>query len=608
MNSFDMTKYKDELPTNTITKIKKILYNLGIYPIETNWNNSAKGFYSVSVVIKDTNLSTNGKGTTPLYALASAYGEMMERLQNQSFFKLSIDLSPQALQYRGFYYAPDEKKMSINEVLNSKDDWVQIQMSKVRRDIDKRELLKKWKDISYENTYCDFVALPYLNLTNSKLSYIPIKMISKMYMSNGMCAGNTIEEALVQGLSEVFERAVNKAIVLDKIIPPTIPRDYIMKFPRIEAMIREIESSGNYKILVKDCSLDKSYPVVGVIFIDQSDQTYFIKFGSHPMFEVALERTLTELLQGQNIRSMKGVKEFSYKNPIDNEDNNLMGILVNGSGYYPTELFNKKSSYEFKGFKEAKGWSNKEMLNYLVNLLRKEGYDIFVRDSSYLGFPSYHIIVPELSEIEKFDDIDSLEEYADFVKMKNTIRNLQYQSNEEIEELLHLMKKRNIGGAASIPQFLNIQTKNIFPWYYGTIDLFITAAYYKIGDFENSYKNFDNFLKTVSINPLNKGVYNFYKCVRDYIGTRADNLSERESINILSTFYPLSMINKVTSYFKNEENIFTLFGQLKCWNCNKCDVKGSCSYDRVEKVYKILKYNYSITRINQYDMKNLLFN
>ena len=51
-----------------------------------------------------------------------------------------------------------------------------------------------------------------------------------------------------------------------------------------------------------------------------------IKFGSHPIFELALERTLTELLQGQDVRNMKGVKEFSYKNPIDNEVANLIGM------------------------------------------------------------------------------------------------------------------------------------------------------------------------------------------------------------------------------------------------------------------------------------------
>ena len=197
---------------NTINKIRNILNNLGIFPVETGWQNSAESFYSVNLMVQNTNITTNGKGTTYEYALASGYGELMERLQNQSFFRLNADLSPEALQYKGFYYAPDEKYMSINDVLNSGEDWINIQMSRITSNIDKRELLEKWKLVSYEDAPSDFVTLPYKNLQTGGKSYIPIKMISKMYMSNGMCAGNTMAEALVQGVSEIFERYVNKKI------------------------------------------------------------------------------------------------------------------------------------------------------------------------------------------------------------------------------------------------------------------------------------------------------------------------------------------------------------------------------------------------------------
>ncbi|MBF8984390.1 YcaO-like family protein [Lutibacter sp. B2] len=90
--------------------------------------------------------------------------------------------------------------------------------------------------------------------------------------------------------------------------PPTIPKSYLEDFPKINNMIKQIDSNGNYEVIVKDCSLNKGYPVVCVLYINKDDQTYFIKFGAHPIFEIAVERTLTELFQGQNIKSMKGVK------------------------------------------------------------------------------------------------------------------------------------------------------------------------------------------------------------------------------------------------------------------------------------------------------------
>jgi ribosomal protein S12 methylthiotransferase accessory factor len=591
MNLSSDVKYKDELPINTIYRIKKILNSIGIKTIEINWKNSAKGFYSVSVKVKGTNLSTNGKGTTPKYALASAYGELMERLQNQSFFRLSMDLSPEALKYEGFYYAPDEKHIDIKELENSNEEWMKIQISKMKSDIDIHEILKKWKAVCYEDVPSDFTALPYVNLINNKLSYIPIKMISKMYMSNGMCAGNTIEEALVQGISEVLERAVNTEIVMDKIIPPTIPISYIKKFPRLHDMIKEIECSGNYKIIVKDCSLDKGYPVVGVIFINKTDQTYFIKFGAHPAFEIALERTLTELLQGQNVRYMLGVKEFSYEYDMVDKYNNLMGIFTTGSGYYPAELFSREFSYEFKEFKDVEQWNNKEILNHLLKLLNSRGYDVFVRDVSYLGFPSFHVIIPGLSEIDKFDDIRTIDEYAEYVKVKKMIRNIENVSDKEINKLLEHMKGRYDSGPASIHQLINLQTKNTLPWYYENIDLFIAAAYYKIKDYSNAYKAFDKFLKYVQPNPYNKSLYVYYKCVRDYMGTRMNNLEQNHGVNLLKTFYPMNMITKVMCQFGVPEHIFSRFGKMRCWNCKKCRIRESCSYDSVEEIYKKLKHS-----------------
>jgi ribosomal protein S12 methylthiotransferase accessory factor len=604
MNSITVSKYKDEMPEITIAKIKKILNNFGLIPVESNWKNSAKDFFSLSVSIKGTNISTNGKGTTAVFATASAYAELMERLQNQSFFRLSQDLSPEAFSYESFYYAPDERYMSMDEVLNSEDDWIKIQMNKVRKDIDKNELLKKWKKISFEDVHSDFVALPYLNLFNNKLSYIPVKMISKMYMSNGMCAGNSTEEALVQGLSEVFERVANRIILLNKIVPPTVPRDYIKKFPRIDKMIMELENSGNYQVIVKDCSLGKMYPVVGVILVNKMDQTYFVKFGSHPIVEIALERTLTELLQGQDIRSMRGVKEFSYKNTMDSEKNNLIGILVNGSGYYPSEIFSSNFSYEFKPFDNLQGRSNNELLSYLKDILKKEGYNIFVRDVSYLGFPSFHIIVPGFSEVENIDDIESLDEYAGYVGLKKMIRNINNISDEKLTENLNYIKNYKIGGITPTAQFINLHTRGDFTWFYSSIDLFKAAVYYKSGDFVNAYKEFDDFLKNICQTTADKELFIYYKCVRDYIGTRIDNLSIKESINLLKVFYPVSMIKKVYYQFEKHELIFKHFGYMNCWNCMECDVKDKCSYKEIERVYKVLKHQCSVNSVNQLNLMN----
>ncbi|WP_432663265.1 YcaO-like family protein [Wukongibacter baidiensis] len=607
MNSLSQRKYKDELPLNTINRIRNIFTDLGILTVETNWQNSAKDFYSVTLSVENTSIKSNGKGTTNEYALASAYAELLERIQNQSHFRLSMDFSKENFEYMGFFYAPDEKCLTTSELLNSDEDWINTQLERIEPTIDIKELLDKWTYISYEHIPCDFISLPYLNISNNKLSHIPIKMVSKMYMSNGMCAGNTPQEALVQGISEIIERHVNKEIILNKITPPTIPREYIKKYPRIESMINSIESSGNYSVILKDCSLNEGYPVIGVIFINRDDQSYFIKFGSHPIFEIAAERTLTELLQGQNVRSMMGVKEFSYKTAIDDEHDNLINILVNGSGIYPMELFSHEFSYEFKEFETVHELNNVEMFKYMVNFIENKGFSIFVRDVSYLNFPSYHVIIPGLSEIEKFDDIRALERYSRYNTVKRHIRNLEKLSTESINEIFSFFEEEKYNRFSSISQFLNFKTKAIFPWYYSNIDLFIGSLHYHLGNLYEAFNIFDRFISYLKLgNYKNKIEITYYKCIRDYIGARVDGLSQSDAIEILKLFYPVNIISGMLGDIGNPEAIFNRYGQLQCWNCDECKLKAHCFTQITEGIYKTLKERYAANPIDQRALKKLL--
>lgn len=607
MSSLSQRKYKDELPLNTINRIRNILTNLDILTVETGWQNSAEGFYSVNLAVENTNIKSNGKGTTSEYALASAYAELLERIQNQAHFRLSMDFSIEDFEYMGFFYTPDEKCLSIDDILSSNEDWIQTQFSRMKSKIDKAELLNKWIDVSYENTPCNFVAIPYLNIKNNQLSYIPIKMVSKMYMSNGMCAGNTPYEAIVQGISEILERHANKEIIMKKITPPTIPREHLKDYPRIAKMINRIEMSGNYSVVVKDCSLDQGYPVVGVIFITKDNQSYFIKFGSHPIFEIAVERTLTELLQGQNIKNMMGLKEFSYKPSISNEHENLINILVNGSGIYPSQLFSNRFSYEFNEFKDIKELSNKEILYYLINFLQDKGYDIFIRDVSYLGFPSFHIIIPGLSEIEEIDNIEAIENYSSYNRVKKHMRNLENLPEESINEIFSFFKGDDYNRGASIAQFLNLKTKNKFPWYYTKVDLFLGSLYYRRGNFRKAYDVFDKFIKYLKIiSPKNKIEITFYKCVRDYIGTIIDGLNRNQAIDTLKQFYPLNIINGVINDIGDSELILNRYGELQCWNCHECKLQSNCLNHETERIYKSLKEKYASNPIFQENLKNIL--
>ncbi|MBF8984391.1 hypothetical protein IZY60_12675 [Lutibacter sp. B2] len=245
------------------------------------------------------------------------------------------------------------------------------------------------------------------------------------------------------------------------------------------------------------------------------------------------------------------------------------------------------------------------MFNYLVQLLQKQGYDVFIRDVSFLGFPSFHVIVAGFSEIDEFNDIKSLDEYAEYNNIKKYIRNIENISNQQIKEIMHFFSNSNYNSAASITQLLNIPVKDIFPWYYMKIDLFITAIYCNRGDYIKAHKAINRFIENMQKNPYNKMESTYYKCARDYIGTKINQLEEYPAITQLSTFYPLSIIQRIINDFGKPEQSLTRYDQIKCFNCNECTLKKHCLYEQVEQLYMKLKTRYTENPIDQNNLKEL---
>ncbi len=69
-------------------------------------------------------------------------------------------------------------------------------------------------DLQSGNYDRGIVTLPYVRQSDNETVYIPQSIIGNLFVSNGMSAGNTKNEARVQGLSEVFERFVKTVLLL----------------------------------------------------------------------------------------------------------------------------------------------------------------------------------------------------------------------------------------------------------------------------------------------------------------------------------------------------------------------------------------------------------
>lgn len=215
-----------------------------------------------------------------------------------------------------------------------------------------------------------------------------------------MAAGNTYYEGLSQGLCEIIERYVQREFYFNNITPPTIPEDYIKNnYPYEFYLMKLIENQSNLKIIVKDCSLGKQFPVVGIIIHDYKNNLVGIKFGADLDIKIAIQRCFTELLQGVNISNIIKLSKLNFIDKNNKEYfNNFRNIVCTGIGQYPISFFSDYSTYKFSP-NENKYYSNKDKFFFLLKIIQKAGFkDIYIRDVSFMKFPSFFIIIPGMSE------------------------------------------------------------------------------------------------------------------------------------------------------------------------------------------------------------------
>ena len=231
-----------------------------------------------------------GKGRTDSYAKASAYGEMIERIQNLAFYMMLVYPSePEtgfSVRNRPFKYYPDEKALMGEEL---------------RRGIVR---LSRNDPSPYDFLLAKpAIGVPFWNVFSACTEHLPFRALQVIVGSNGMCSGNTPAEALIHGICEVLERHVLKQLFLSPRSPPDVPFEFFAGHGMHEDLNRLAESN-NYSVHVKDCSLGLRLPVIGLLIRDRHEG-YAFGLGADPSPVTALERCFTEMCQGGRLRFKK---------------------------------------------------------------------------------------------------------------------------------------------------------------------------------------------------------------------------------------------------------------------------------------------------------------
>ena len=509
---------KDLPLEQTIANMSGILADLGIKIEIASWRNIIPNVWSLHIRDAHSPMCfTNGKGATKEGALASALGEFIERLSNNHFFAEAF--WGEDIANLPFVHYPNERwfKPGPEDALP-----VEILDEYCLRifNPDGELLGSHLIDTNSGNVQRGICSLPYVRKSDGEVVYFPSNLIENLYVSNGMSAGNTLAEAQVQCLSEIFERAVKREIIEGEMALPDVPYEVLAKYPGILAGIQGLEEQG-FPVLVKDASMGGMYPVMCVTLMNPRTGGVFASFGAHPSFEVALERSLTELLQGRSFEGLNDLPPPTFVSNAVTEPNNFVEHFIDSSGIMSWRFFSDKANFEFVEWDfSGKGKSsNAEEAETLFRILEGMGKEIYTATYDDLGAMSCRILVPGYSEVYAVEDLvwDNTNKALLF---RADILNLHRLNDQSLMALLERLDSSELDEYSDVGALIGVEFDDNTAWGQLTVlelKLLINLA---IKDFEGAQELTGAFLQ-YNDNTLERGL--FYQALNVVLEVILDN-------------------------------------------------------------------------------------
>lgn len=495
---------KDLPLEQTIANMSGILAGLGMKIEIASWRNIVPNVWSLHIRDAQSPMCfTNGKGATKEGALASALGEFIERLNCNFFY--NDQFWGEDIANAEFVHYPDERwfKPGRKDALPEEilDEYC-LEIYNPDGELRGSHLY----DTNSGNVERGICSLPYVRQSDGEVVYFPSNLIENLFLSNGMSAGNTLAEAQVQCLSEIFERAVKREILEGEIALPDVPQDVLAKYPGILAGIQGLEEQG-FPVLVKDASLGGEFPVMCVTLMNPRTGGVFASFGAHPSFEVALERSLTELLQGRSFEGLNDLPQPTFESHAVTEPNNFVEHFIDSSGVVSWRFFSAKSDFEFVewDFSGQGENSNAEEAATLFGILEDMGKEVYMAVYEHLGASACRILVPGYSEIYPLEDLiwDNTNKALLF---RADILNLHSLNAASLKKLVKRLEDSELDDYTDITTLIGIEFDDNTAWGQLTILELKLLIYLALQKFEEAKELVEAFLQ-FNDNTVERGLF-----------------------------------------------------------------------------------------------------
>ncbi len=576
--------YKERTPDATVAFIEGILQRHDLNPIVTFEANPFPEVYSVSLELPAAGFRTNGKGRTPEYCLASAYAEFMERMQNGLHFSMSRVLQSEIQREFGFYYAPDEGCLTRQQF----EALPQAVLEDLVRygGAGRQTFMEGYFDRIEKRGASGAVAVPFFSTAEGRNIFLPLNLLLLSVGSNGMAAGNSLEEAFFQALCELLERWGAAAVFYQRLTPPSVPDEYLRQFEQEYFVMQAIQATGKYRVTVKDFSAGLGIPAVGVIIENTVEHTYRLNVGSDTCFQVALSRSLTEVFQGFSDQKMIDQRLL----PIPNEDPPCFGqdddasrcaqyaifsqFTKDNSGAFPVSLFGTTPSYDFDPATFTPRLDYGEEVQQLIAFFHRKGHDVYLRDVSYLGFPSVFVYVPEISALGRKNTASPSSNgqslsLVEWDKVEERMCRLKTLTDDELVDVA--TRVASLPPYLSLTQLLNLKLKTGSPWSQMPVCFLLTQMWYKAGRFDDALKAFRIFRKS------REDDVPYYDALEKYLALRSEGESASGARARLETStIPVDAVRQVCDDMENPSDVLSHVLLPKCPDCQDCEMRPEC--------------------------------
>lgn len=311
----------------------------------------------------------NGKGLTEVQARVSAIMEGLERY---------------SAEVRG-------------------DEIVRKLVRQAKDALDPRELILP-KQVAYSLSSRPVGFVTGHDIANDSVILVPCSAVFHPYTSdrdlmlfrtntNGLAAGNNLEEAILHGLCELVERdswslcEARRSVVGDL--------DMTGCGPKLAKCIRMFESKG-VELHFKDMTSDIGLPVIGVAADDVASKDpglLTLGIGAHPVAEVAALKGLVEVAQSR-LTQIHGAREDTTRAGASRRLGYERMKELNRMWFQPAGTVQTLG-----GMRDISTSDIRDDIMALIDLLRKASLDkVIVHDltRAELGVPVVRVIVPGL--------------------------------------------------------------------------------------------------------------------------------------------------------------------------------------------------------------------